>query len=57
MGTKSGASVVNAKAVADGLERADAVVSRMDVSPPEATALMKAELQRVGQTIFGGDGL
>jgi hypothetical protein len=51
----SGHSVTNAKAVADRLTQADAAISRQDLSPPDATAAMTAELQRIGQSIFGSN--
>ena len=48
-----GHTVSNAKAVADGLEAADADVSSQNLPSDQATALMKQHLQRIGGSVFG----
>ncbi|WP_175887260.1 DUF6531 domain-containing protein [Burkholderia contaminans] len=48
-----GHSIPNARAVADGMTAADAKISEMGLGKAEATSMMKAEIQRIGQEIFG----
>ena len=48
-----GHSIPNARAVADGMTAADAKISEMGLGKTEATSMMKAEIQRIGQEIFG----
>ncbi|MET1536898.1 RHS repeat protein [Burkholderia sola] len=41
--------------VADGMTAADAKISEMGLGKTEATSMIKAEIQRIGQEIFGSN--